>query len=104
MIAREMKTCLFSTCLVQNGMILSQKTRYFILCAYDKGAEQIDAVYYFAGEYTGIESTSGEEVQPILTCLSCVRTNRHTKSKYLVMDSTLQKVCYFSTKKYRPYS
>lgn len=32
----------------------------------DKGADQIDAVYYFTGDYTDIESMSSEELQTII--------------------------------------
>lgn len=35
----------------------------FILCPQDKGADSIDAVYYYTGEYDGIESGSYEELQ-----------------------------------------
>lgn len=36
------------------------------LCFSDKGAEQIDAVYYYTGEYKGIETMSREELQTVI--------------------------------------
>ena len=36
------------------------------LCFANKGAGQIDAVYYYTGEYAGIESMSGAELQMII--------------------------------------
>lgn len=36
------------------------------LCFSDKGAEQIDAVYYYTGEYKGIETMSKEELQTVI--------------------------------------
>ncbi len=38
----------------------------YTLCSADKGAEQIDAVYYFTGDYTGIETMSSEELQKVI--------------------------------------
>lgn len=38
----------------------------YTLCYADKGANQIDAVYYYTGDYTGIESMSTEELQTII--------------------------------------
>ncbi len=37
-----------------------------ILCYADKGADQIDAVYYFTGDYTDIESMSRKELQKVI--------------------------------------
>ena len=36
-----------------------------ILCFSDKGADEIDAVYYYTGDYTDIENMSAEELQMI---------------------------------------
>ena len=38
----------------------------YILCPYDKNADEIDAVYYYTGEYEGIESMNNEELQGIV--------------------------------------
>lgn len=38
----------------------------FTLCYADKGADQINAVYYYTGDYTNIESMSSEELQTII--------------------------------------
>lgn len=38
----------------------------YTLCAFDKGAQQIDAVYYFTGDYTGIEIMSASELQKVI--------------------------------------
>lgn len=38
----------------------------YVLCPADKGAEQIDTVYYYTGNYTGIEDMSGEEIQKVI--------------------------------------
>lgn len=38
----------------------------YVLCSADKGAAQIDAVYYYSGNYTGIESMSKEELQTVI--------------------------------------
>ncbi len=35
----------------------------YTLCPNDKGADEIDAVYYFTGDYTDIENMSSEELQ-----------------------------------------
>lgn len=37
-----------------------------ILCASDRGAEQIDGVFYYTGDYTGIENKSEVELQEII--------------------------------------
>lgn len=38
----------------------------YILCPYDKNADQIDEVYYYTGEYESIESMNNEELQGIV--------------------------------------
>lgn len=38
----------------------------YTLCPVDKGADQIDAVYYFTGDYTDMESMSNEELQKVI--------------------------------------
>ncbi len=38
----------------------------YTLCPVDKGADQIDAVYYFTGDYTDIESMGSEELQKVI--------------------------------------
>lgn len=38
----------------------------YMLCSADKGSDQIDTVYYFTGDYTDIESMSGEELQTVI--------------------------------------
>lgn len=38
----------------------------YTLCPADKGAGQIDAVYYFTGDYTGMETMTGEELQGLI--------------------------------------
>lgn len=42
--------------------VFSERT----LCFSDKGADQIDAVYYYTGDYTDIEIMSREELQEII--------------------------------------
>lgn len=37
-----------------------------ILCPCDKNADEIDSVYYYTGEYDGIESMNNEELQGIV--------------------------------------
>lgn len=37
----------------------------YVLCPADKGAEQIDGVYYYTGDYTGIESMDSAAVREI---------------------------------------
>ena len=37
----------------------------YVLCYADKGAEQVDAVYYYGGDYAGIETLSQEELQKV---------------------------------------
>lgn len=38
----------------------------YVLCPADKGADQIDSVYYYTGDYTGIETMSSNELQEII--------------------------------------
>ena len=38
----------------------------YILCPADKGAEQIDRVFYYTGDYTGIENMKIEELQEVI--------------------------------------
>lgn len=38
----------------------------YILCPGDKNADEIDSVYYYTGEYDGIESMNSEELQGII--------------------------------------
>lgn len=38
----------------------------YILCPHDKSADQINAVYYYTGEYADIETLSGAEFQKII--------------------------------------
>lgn len=57
--------CLNSTkwdTITTNDEIFSE----YVLCASDKGAEQIDGVFYYTGDYTDIESKSDDELQKII--------------------------------------
>lgn len=45
-----------------NSEVFSEYT----LCPSDKGADQIDAVYYFTGDYTDIESMDSKELQKVI--------------------------------------
>lgn len=38
----------------------------FTLCSADKSADAVDAVYYYTGEYTGIESMNSDDLQKII--------------------------------------
>lgn len=38
----------------------------YVLCPADKNAAEIDQVFYYTGEYTGIESMSAEDLQTII--------------------------------------
>ncbi len=50
-----------------NALITSSEVfSEYTLCYADKGADQIDAVYYFTGDYTEIESMSSEELQAVI--------------------------------------
>lgn len=48
--------------LTTNPQVFSE----YVLCPADKGADQIDAVYYFSGIYTDLESMSDEELQEVI--------------------------------------
>ncbi len=48
--------------LTTNPQVFSE----YVLCPADKGADQIDAVYYFSGLYTDLESMSDEELQEVI--------------------------------------
>ncbi len=37
----------------------------YLLCSADKGADEIDAVYYYAGDYTGLESLPADQLQAL---------------------------------------
>lgn len=38
----------------------------YMLCPAEKGADQIDAVYYFTGDYTNIENMGNDELQKLI--------------------------------------
>lgn len=38
----------------------------YVLCPMDKGADQIDRVYYYTGDYTGIETMDSDKLQEII--------------------------------------
>lgn len=38
----------------------------YVLCPMDKGADQIDRVYYYTGDYTGIETMGSDKLQEII--------------------------------------
>ncbi len=38
----------------------------YVLCPADKGASQIDSVFYYTGDYTGIESMSKDELKNVI--------------------------------------
>ncbi len=38
----------------------------YVLCPADKGAEQIDQVLYYTGDYTGIESMNANELEQVI--------------------------------------
>ncbi len=68
-INEEEKTCLFFYLSGTTWDELSTSNEVFseyVLCASDKGAEEIDAVYYFDGDYTGIENLDGNQLQQIV--------------------------------------
>ncbi len=48
--------------LTTNRQVFSE----YVLCPADKGADQIDNVYYYTGDYTGIESMSSDELQEVI--------------------------------------
>lgn len=50
-----------------NELITNKDVFYeFILCPADKSADEIDCVFYYAGDYTGIETMSYAELQAII--------------------------------------
>lgn len=48
--------------LTTNRQVFSE----YVLCPADKGADQIDSVYYYTGDYTGIETMSSDELQKVI--------------------------------------
>lgn len=44
----------------------SQVFSEYTLCPSDKGADQIDGVYYYTGDYTGIEDMDSSELQTVI--------------------------------------
>ena len=48
--------------LTTNRQVFSE----YVLCPAEKGADQIDSVYYYTGDYTGIESMSSDELQEVI--------------------------------------
>ncbi len=48
--------------LITNNNVFSE----YVLCASDKGAEHIDCVFYYTGDYTGIESMNIDDLQKII--------------------------------------
>ena len=48
--------------LTTNRQVFSE----YVLCPADKGADQIDSVYYYTGNYTGIETMSNDELQEVI--------------------------------------
>ena len=38
----------------------------YVLCSADKGAEQVDRVFYYTGDYTGIENMDIGELQEVI--------------------------------------
>lgn len=44
----------------------SQVYSEYTLCSAEKGADQIDDVYYYTGDYTGIENMNSEELQTVI--------------------------------------
>ncbi len=38
----------------------------YVICPKEKGADAVDRVYYYTGEYTGLESMSGSELEAIV--------------------------------------
>ena len=49
-------------CLTTDAKVLSE----FTLCPADKSADAVDAVYYYTGAYTGIESMNSDDLQKII--------------------------------------
>lgn len=48
--------------IVTNDNVFSE----YVLCSADKGAAQVDGVFYYTGDYTDIESMSAEELQKVI--------------------------------------
>lgn len=48
--------------IVTNDDVFSE----YVLCADDKGAEHIDCVFYYTGDYTGIESMDIDDLQKVM--------------------------------------
>ena len=38
----------------------------YVLCPAEKSADAIDRVYYYTGDYTGLESMSRDELQKVI--------------------------------------
>lgn len=57
--------CLFGTkwdALTTSNEVFSE----YVLCPADKGAEQIDSVFYYTGDYTEIESMSQDQLREVV--------------------------------------
>lgn len=48
--------------LITNKDVFSE----YMLCSSDKGADEIDCVYYYTGDYSGIEALSLDELQKVI--------------------------------------
>lgn len=48
--------------LTTNRQVFSE----YVLCPAEKGADQIDSVYYYTGDYAGIETMSSDELQEVI--------------------------------------
>ena len=59
--------------LTTNSEMLSE----FELCAADKGAVTLDAVYYYTGDYAGLESKSGKELEEIINASTLLWQNEN---------------------------
>ena len=64
----------------------------YVLCAADKGAEHIDRVFYYTGDYTGIESMDIGDLQKIIDNSVCFGAN---SSLYKRSESGAQKMRHF---------
>lgn len=53
----------------------------FMLCEADKGAAEVDAVYYYTGDYADLESKSGEELAAIVNVSTLLWQNDQQKDK-----------------------
>lgn len=49
----------------------------FMLCEADKGAADVDAVYYYTGDYADLESKSGEELAAIVNASTLLWQNEN---------------------------